>query len=921
MVKRTTTILLTLSCFTAYAQDTMKVRALNETVVIGYGVVKKRDLTGAVYSVKPDVIMQAPTHNPLEALQGRVPGMDITRSSGRPGADANVLIRGTRSISGSSKPLYIIDGMQGGNISDLNPADIASIEVLKDASATAIYGSQGANGVVIVTTKKGSEGKTKVSYNGYYGINGFTQYPKPRLGEDYLKLRREAYRASLNPGDPMPDDATIFANAGEYDAIQKGQWVNWLDLLTSNGTEQQHSISVSGGTEKTKAYFSGGYFKEEGVLKNDNMTRYTVRLSIDQKINNRIKAGIQSQLNYYKSDSRKDVFPVALTTTPLGVPYDANGNISLYPVAGNTTTITPLTDDRGDYISKDQTIINITTLNGYAEIKLAEGWTFRSNFGTTITFNREGKYYDGTSLERKDVRTSLSSITNKNNRFYNWDNIMTYTRQLQDHSFTVTLLTSYTHKDYDDAYASGYNQALASQLFYNLGATDVTSRGITSSYIGSKTMSYAARVNYNYKGKYLLTFSERIDGASRLAAGHKYAGFPSVAAGWRITDAVKLRAGYGIAGNSGIDEYGTQTGVYAYPYMSFGNVAAPGYMFNDLVGNKELGWELSATTNAGVDLDFFNGRLNATIDIYNTKTTDLLQIRTLPQSTGVVKVYQNIGATNNKGIEIGVNTVNIQQNNFKWTSTLTFTSNREKITSLIDGKDVIAASGPETNSLLLNHPVKSFYTYKKLGIWQTSEAATAAQYSFGGTPFKPGDIKLQDKNGDLKITADDDRMYLGAAVPRWTAGFQNNFSYRGLDLGIFLFARWGQMLNAQFLGRYNPSGEGGGPAMINYWTPENPTNDFPRPLKGAGISKYAGFQALNFVDGSYVKIKNITLGYTLPARLAERLTIQRLRVYATGANIFTKARNHLVKYYDPERGGEESTPLNRQFVFGVNVDF
>jgi TonB-linked SusC/RagA family outer membrane protein len=917
MVTRTT-ILLTLSCFTAYAQDTMKVKSLNETVVIGYGTVKKRDLTGSVYSVKPDVIMQAPTHNPLEALQGRVPGMDVTRTSGSPGAGSDVLIRGTRSISGSNTPLYVIDGMQGGNISDLNPGDIASIEILKDASSTAIYGSQGANGVIIITTKKGTEGKTKVAYNGYYGINGFTQYPKPRLGEDYLKLRREAYRASLNPGDPMPDDATIFPNAGEYEAIQKGQWVNWVDLLLHNGTEQQHTVSVSGGTEKTKAYFSGGYYKEEGVLKDNNMTRYTVRLSIDQKINNRIKAGIQSQLNYYKINNRKDPMSVALTTTPLGVPYDEAGNINLYPVAGNLTTISPVTDDRGEYISKDQTISNITTLNGYTEIKLIEGLTFRSNFGTTLTFNRNGVYYDATSLQRKDVRTAMASITSSNNRFYNWDNILTYIKQLKEHSVTVTLLTSYTHKDYDDVYASGYNQALASQLFYNLGATDATSRGISSSYIGSKSMSYAARLNYNYKGRYLLTFSERIDGASRLAPGHKYAAFPSVAAGWRITDAVKLRASYGIAGNSGIAEYGTQTGVSAYSNISFGNVPAPGYLFNDLTGNPDLGWELSATTNAGLDLDFFNGRLSATIDVYNTKTTDLLQIRTLPQSTGVAKVYQNIGATNNRGIEIAVNTVNIQNNNFKWTSAITFSSNREKITSLIDGKNVISG---ETTSLLLDHPIKSFYTYKKEGIWQTPEAATAAQYSFGGTPFKPGDIKLQDKNGDLKITADDDRMYLGSAVPRWVAGFQNNFSYRGIDLGIFLFARWGQMLNAEFLGRYNPSGEGSGPAMINYWTPENPTNDFPRPSKGGQITKYPGYQALNFVDGSYFKIKNITLGYTLPAGLLERLSIQRLRIYATGSNVFTKARSHLVQYYDPERGGAESTPLNKQFVFGVNVDF
>ena len=921
-----TTFILTLFCITAYAQDTihkpdtMKVRDLNETVVIGYGVVKKRDLTGAVFSVKPDVIMQAPTHNALEALQGRVPGMDITRTAGNPGAGTEVLIRGTRSISGSNTPLYIIDGIQGGSISNLNPSDIASIEVLKDASATAIYGSQGANGVVIVTTKKGTVGKTKVSYSGFYGINGFTEYPKPRLGEDYIKLRREAYRASLNPGDPMPDDAALFANEGEYNAIQKGQWVNWLDLLTHNGTEQQHSVSVSGGTEKTQVYFSAGYFKEEGVLKNNDMTRYTVRLSIDQKINDRVKAGVQSQLNYYKVNNRKDPLGFALTTTPLGVPYDEAGNVNLYPVAGNTNLISPLTDDRGELISKDEALRTVTSLNGYAEVKLAEGWTFRSNFGTTLTFTRNGLFFDGTSLQQKDVGTSLAGIGSSNNRFYNWDNIMTYFRQISDHSFTVTLLTSYTRRDYDSVYAGGYNQALSSQLFYNLGATDVASRGIHSLYIGSKSMSYAVRVNYSYKGKYLLTLSERIDGASRLATGHKYVGFPSIAAGWRITDAVKLRASYGIAGNSGIAEYGTQTGVSAYSNMSFGNVAAPGYIFNDLAGNPDLGWELSATTNMGLDLDFFNGRLSATIDAYNTNTTDLLQVRSLPQSTGIARVYQNIGATNNKGIEIALSTVNTQQDHFKWTTALTFTANREKITSLIDNTNVIGASA-ETNSLLLDRPIKSFYTYRKEGIWQTKEAATAATYSFGGTPFKPGDIKLQDVNGDHIISATDDRMYIGAAVPRWTAGLQNSFTYRAFDLGIFVFARWGQMLNAQFLGRYNPSGEGGGPAMINYWTPENATNDFPRPLKGSNITKYAGYQTLNFIDGSYVKLKNVTLGYTLPAHLLQRLNIQRLRLYATGSNIFTKARSHLVKYYDPERGGAESTPLNKQFVFGLNVDF
>lgn len=919
-----TTLIVTLFSITANAQDTiphvdsMKTRSLNETVVIGYGTVKKRDLTGAVFSVKPDVIMLSPTQNALESLQGRVPGMDVTRNSGKPGDKINVLVRGNRSISGSNDPLYIIDGVQGGNISNLNPADIASVEVLKDASSTAIYGAQGANGVVIVTTKKGTAGKTRVSYTGYYGVNGMAEYPQPRIGEDYLKLRREAYRTTLAPGDPLPDDATIFTNNNEYEAIKAGQWVNWVDLLKHNATQQQHSISVAGGTEKTKFYFSGGYFREEGILKNNNATRYTVRLSVDHNMNRWLKLGLQSQFAYNKINDRQDPFSNAISTSPLGLAFDDNGRVNRFPIAGNTSTISPMADERNQYIFKDETIGSTTLLNAYAEVKLIDGLTFRSNLGTSIGFERQGVYQDATSLARKEQLTPYSAIESSNNRFYNWDNILTYNRSFGDHAITVTALSSYTHRDYDDLTGGGYSQAVPGQLFYNLNTTDAVSRITLSSYVGSKTMSYAARINYNYKGKYMLTISERVDGASRLAPGHKWADFPSIAAGWRIIDAVKVRASYGVAGNSGITEYGTQTTLKPSTNMSFGNVAAPMYTFNDLVGNTQLGWELSATTNIGVDLDLFRGRLNATIDAYNTRTTDLLQKRTLPQSTGVVEVYQNIGETNNRGIEIVLNSINVDRKDFKWNSAFTFTANRERIISLIDNKNVTTN---EKESLVIGHPVKSFYSFRKLGIWQTDEAAKSGTYSFGGTPFKPGDIKLEDRDGDMKITSDGDRMYLGSQVPKWSAGIQNTFTYKAFDLGFFVFARWGQMIYAELLGRYNPSGEGNGPAFFDYWTPENPTNDFPRPIRGGQLNKYPGANSLNFVDGSYVKLKNVTLGYTLPARVAERMDIQRLRIYATGSNIFTKARSHLVRYYDPERGGSESIPLTRQFVFGLNVDF
>lgn len=929
------TILLTICCAATYAQDTthhppdsMKVRDLNETVVIGYGTVRKRDLTGAVYTVKKDVIMQAPVANPLESLQGRVPGMDITRSNGTPGAGAEVLIRGTRSIAGSNGPLYIIDGLQGGSMAYLNPSDIESVEALKDASATAIYGSQGANGVVIITTKKGKPGKTKVSYNGYYGVNGYTQYPPPRLGESYLQLRREAWRASLNPGETLPDDATIFANAGEYDAIQKGQWVNWVDLLLHNSTQQSHSVSVSGGTDKTKAFMSFGYYKENGPLKYTNLTRYSVRLNLDQEISRFAKAGIQSQINYSTLNKRKDPMSVALSTTPLGVPYDANGHVNIYPVAGNTNTLSPLTDDRGPTVATDQTIGTTVFMNGYLDLTPVKGLSFRSNLGTFISFNRVGIFQAATSLNRASDGTSYSEVTNGNTRFYNWDNVLTYNLNKGEHAITITALSSYTHKDADTSNAYGIRQVLGTQLFYNLNATESTSRTIKSTYKGSATMSFAGRINYSYKGRYLLQLSERVDGASRLAVGHKWAGFPSVSAGWRISDEafmhnlrnlddLKLRVTYGVAGNSGISEYGTQSGLTQANNISFGEVPAPGYTFNAVIGNTSLGWELSATTNVGVDMAFFNSRISASIDAYNTKTTKLLLLRTLPVSTGVSSVYQNIGSTNNKGIELALTTVNIAQKHFKWTSTLTFTTNRERISSLVGDKDMIEK---ETNSLLLGHPVKSFYTYQKLGIWQTDEADKAAKLSMGGTPFKPGTIKVADLNHD-SIINDNDRAYLGSPVPKWSLGFQHTFTYRAFDLGIFLFARWGQMAYGEFLGRYNPGGEGGGPAFPNYWTPENPTNDYPRPKKGAKFGDYAAYQSLLYIDGSYFKLKNITLGYTLPHAISSRMNIGSLRIYATASNIFTKARSHLFNYYDPERGGAESSPLSKQVVVGLNVDF
>ncbi len=902
---------------------------LDEVVVIGYGAVRRRDLTGAVSTIKAAEIVQTPTFNAVEAMQGRVSGVDITRSSGVAGAGANISVRGNRSINGSNSPLFVIDGFQGGNISDLNPNDIESIEVLKDASSTAIYGAQGANGVIIVTTKKGTTGRTVLSYDAFYGVNGYTSFPQTRLGESYIQLRREAYRTAGQWNSPA-DDPALFPNAGEYAAVQAGQWVDWFDLLNQNGTQQSHTVSLRSGSEKTKSFLSLGYYKEEGMLRRNDFKRFNVRFNIDHNVFSWVKAGILSQVIYTDLNSRVDPLSVALSTVPLGTPYDSAGNIKVYPVAGNTNTLSPLTDERGPLVAKNNSLRTNVMANAYVELTPLRGLTVRSNLGTTLNFSRQGIFNAATALAQRNNPINVASGNSSFGRYFNWDNIVTYNRQLQDHSFTLTGIVSYIQSDGDNLSASGTRQLLASQGFDNLGATQ-QDRNLGSSYTGWNNISYAGRLNYSYQGKYLLTLSQRADGASRLAPGNKWAYFPSAAVGWNISDEnflnnvdwltnLKLRASWGKAGNYGIQVYGTQSGISAATNIGFGDIQGNMYQFNPLVGNPDLKWETSATTNIGVDFSFLQNRISGAAEWYNTITSDILLLRTLPRSTGVTNVYQNIGETQNTGVELSLNTRNIVQGDFKWNSTVTFTRNKEKITKLIQGQDIIIGSTPETLSLLKGYPISSFYSYRKLGIWQTDKANEAAMLRFGNTPFKPGDIRVQDINGDSLIDTKD-RTYLGSTVPDFVLGFQNNFTYKGFDLGIFLFWRYGQMMNAEFLGRYNPSGEGSGPANLDYWTPENPTNDFPRPVRGGQLINYPAYQALNFIDGSYFKIKNVTLGYTFPKAISGRIAASNLRLYVTGNNLYTRAKSHLAKDYDPERGGAESSPLSRQIVFGLNVGF
>lgn len=885
-------------------------KALDEVVVVGYGTVRKKDLTGSVISVKAEEIRKVPASNVMEALQGKLSGVDIVRTSGGAGATSSVTIRGNRSIIANNSPLYIVDGIQYENYQDINSNDIQSMDVLKDASSTAIYGSRGANGVVIITTRKGMAGKLKVSANTYFGVSDIAGYPVPMNGTQFADLKRQAYRTN-GKWNSTADDATIFTSS-ELAGITNGVSTYWPGLILNKGNQQDYGVGVAGGNDKTKVYFSFDYLKEAGLLKNDYSNRYTLRLNIDQTISNSFKVGLQSQLTYYKQNSRAEgVLTVSNKLKPLYLPYSASGAIISLPGSDNQTN--PLLDDTANaYLNLTKTTRIFST--AYAEWKPVSGLTIRSNLGITNSSSQIGFFESSNTLDRNGSG-SLAKITNGTTANLIWENIITYQKKWASHTIELTGITSYISNRNDSSSAQGTGQLIPGQIYYAL--QNNPSNIVTySNYVGSNTMSFAYRANYNYKGRYLLSVTGRSDASSVLAKQNRWSFFPSVAGAWRLIDEnfmtnqhlfqdLKLRASYGISGNASVKPYQTQSGLILIP-SEWNDVSVLSYGLNPQTGNPNLKWELTATTDVGVDFSMFKNRVKASVDYYDSKTHDLLLLMQLPPTSGVQSILQNIGKTRNKGIEISIQTENIHTRNFSWTSSITYTRNQERITALPNNQNDIA------NGLFIGYPVKSFYDYQKIGIWQSADSVLAKSYG-----YKPGDIRVMDKLSKGRFSADTDRVVLGNPVPKYSFGFGNDFKFKNFDFSVYVFARIGQMFVSSYANKFEPNAIENG-AVVNYWTPENPTNDYPRPNSTISRAALPFATTLGFKDGSFVKIRNITLGYTLPESVAKKLHIAGLRWYVSAKNYITFSK---IKDYDPEGGGSFETPLTKLIVTGLNLDF
>ncbi len=889
--------------------------ALDETVVIGYGTQKKRDLTGAVASVSEEAFSSLAITDITQALAGRVAGLDIVSANVDPGSTGSILMRGHRSFKASNDPLIILDGITfGGSLNDINPYDIKSMDVLKDASSTAIYGSRGANGVIIITTKRGDAGRPTVKYEGQVGLQVPLHQPWMNA-EQWTNRMREGGRATGLSGEALEAYVQKRIGDSEWNYYKKGGDTDWQKLLLQNGFRHKHQLTLTGGSDRVKYNVAGNFNSNEGIVPTRKFDRLTLTPSLDINVTDNLTVGLSTLLAYSNRHSRVsgNAYGDARKMPATAFPYDDEGNLIVR--ASNTASWykNPLTELETDsYRAENKTYS--AYINGYLNWQILPSLTYRLNLGADISSNSD-KEAAMSETPARHGDGDIASIAQTSTVRRSIENILTWDKTFDVHHVTLTGIQSWQDSHMEYSYFAVNQIPYFTALWNNIGAA----AGI-SSYSSNleewKLSSFAARAFYSLKDRYLLTATVRADGASQFAPGHKWGFFPSVAFGWRISEEpwmqgtkswlsnLKLRLSYGVSGNQAIAPYQTQGALTSTKY-SFDESEGLGMRPGDLA-NQNLKWEKTAVYNIGLDFGFLKGRISGSLELYQSNTTDLLLPRMLPITTGFTSTLENVGATKNRGIELTLNTVNVVKPEFSWNTDLTFYLNREQIVELYNG-----AVDDIGNQWFIGHPINVFYTYNWLGVWQNNEEAEAAKFA-----RKPGQIKTEDRDKSGTVN-DADRMIVGSTQPDFVANMVNRFRWKNWDLSFEMGMRWGQMVNSGQLSQ--ESATNGNVLNINYWTPENGSNEYPRPDENA--QSYLQGEVLGYRDGSFIRLKNLSLGYTFPQRILKGSPLSALRIYATGQNLYTWSRAGLSQRFkiDPETGS--GYPIVNTFTLGVNVSF
>lgn len=917
-------------------------RSLEEVVVVGYGTVKKSDLTGSVAKVGEAMIKSTPILSLDRAMQGRAAGVLVTQNSSRPGGDATIRIRGTGSVNAGNEPLYVVDGFPTESISAINPNDIESIEILKDASATAIYGSRGSNGVVMVTTKRGKAGHSVVDFESYYGVQSArrtipllnaAQYAA-FINEARVNGGGEAYFDGSSPERPSPS--------------QLGNGTDWQKEVLRQAPIQNYQLSFSGGESKTKYAISGSYFDQKGILLNSYFKRYTLRTNLDRDISSKLKVGLSMQGSFSKSNAARTesdgggssgVTNATLNFAPVFPVLNANGGYYRDQSSLNGNLV-----DNPVGIAKeitDQTLSSRVLANFYASYQILSNLQFRTSWGADIT-NGKNNYYV-TRLIGLGQGTNGSAYINSAFGL-NWlnENTLQYTTDFSE-KHKITALLGYTtqasQSEYVLASAMNFNNDFA--FFNNLGAAATLQKPASGANEWA-LISYLARVNYAFADRFLVTLTTRRDGSSRFGPNNKYGFFPSGAVAWRlgneqflrnqkVVSDLKLRASYGLTGNQSIGDYlySSLIGNVNYPLGGPNAILLTGGVPNG-ISNLDLSWEKNMQTDIGLDVAFLGNRIQLTADYYIKTTTDLLFDVNVPQTTGYSTSLRNIGQIENKGFELALNTINIRKNGFEWATDFNVAFNRNKVLNLDGRPEFITGSGSghlgvsNTVRLKIGEPLGNFYGRKVAGIFQSqSEVDASAQKGAAA----PGDFKYEDLNGD-GIINDLDRTVIGNGNPRFFGGINNTLKYKGFELNFFFQGSYGnEILNFGRFDLYNLNGNNNQSAdVLDRWTETNKSSSIPRANAKGGQRILSDFHV---EDGSYLRLKNLSFGYTLPENLLKNNVFKTIKLYVLLQNSLTFTK---YKGYDPEvsRFGNSSInqgmdyggyPAAKSTVIGLNVKF